>query len=283
MYEIEFRNERIPMIGMGTWCVGDLKEKRQQEITCIRSAIDTYGMTLVDTAEMYGNGSSEEVVGEALAPFPREKLFLVDKILPENAFKGNFRSRVKRSLELTGCDYFDLYLLHWREHVNLQMMVDEMEELTSEGLIRHWGVSNFDVSDMEELFQCRNGSHCFANQFLYNISARGVEFDLIPWCKEHDVLPMIYSPLGDTRSRQLEVASKAEIAEICKQKGISVTNLMLRFVVRNKDLVTIFKTSSIEHLSENLKDVEEGFSEEELLLIDRAYRPPVKKMPLEKI
>lgn len=283
MHSINFKGEMIPIVGFGTWCVGDDKDKIEREVSCIKTAINEYGMTLIDTAEMYGSGKSESVVGMVMDAVPRDKVFVVDKILPENAAAGKYRECVKRSLKLTKCGYFDLYLLHWRGNTDLQNMVDEMEGLVRDGFIRHWGVSNFDVDDMEELFRCKNGDHCFANQILYNITARGVEYDLLPWCKEHDVLVMAYSTLGDTRAAQLAVAKNSEIARICDEKGISVTNLMLRFVVRNKDLVALFKTSSTEHLKENLFELEKELTADELRIIDKCYKAPDRKVPLEKI
>lgn len=283
MQKINFQNENIPMIGVGTWCIGDDKNKEEQEIECIKAAIKDYGMALIDTAEMYGDGKSEAIVGKVLEQVNRKDVYIVDKIFPYNAKKGKVRAHVMKSLELTKAGYFDLYLLHWREDAVLQDVVDEMEQLVEDGLIRHWGVSNFDVDDMEDLFACKNGNHCYANQFLYNVSARGVEYDLIPWCKEHNVLPMIYSPLGDTRQAQLAIAKNTEIQQICEKKQISVTNLMLRFVVRNKDLVTVFKTSSLAHLKENMDGVETGFTQEEMDLINQCFPAPTHKVMLEKI
>lgn len=282
---IEFRHgdDIFPMIGMGTWTVGDNKAEEDREVDCIVTAVNEFGMTIIDTAEMYGLGASEFVVGRAIRKLDRNKIFVVDKILPENAYKGNFENSVRRSLELTGAGYFDLYLLHWRSNCVLQDVVDEMEMLVEKGLIKRWGVSNFDVSDMEDLFRCRNGNKCYANQILYNIYARGVEYDLIPWCKAHNVLTMAYSPLGDTRAKQLEIYADPRIRDLCDRKNISVTNLMLRFVIRNNDLITIFKTSSIDHLKENLFDIEDGLTKEDMDVIDSVFAPPTSKVELEKI
>lgn len=283
MENITFKGEKLPLVGFGTWCIGDDENKAAQEMLCMQTAINDYGMTLIDTAEMYGNGKAENIVGEVMKTIPRDKIFLVDKILPENAKASKYRECVLQSLKRTNCDYFDLYLLHWREDVNLQNMVDEMGQLVQEGLIRHWGVSNFDVNDMEDLFACKNGNHCFANQILYNITARGVEYDLLPWCKEHNVLIMVYSPLGNVRSAQMNVAKYKEVADVCCSKNITVTNMMLRFVVRNKDLVALFKTSSLEHLDDNLFEIEQGLTEEDLEKLNKCFNPPTEKVPLEKI
>ena len=283
MRKIEFRKEYLPQIGVGTWCIGNDKNKLKQEVECITTAINRYGMALIDTAQMYGDGLSEQVVGEVIKGIDRKKVFVVDKILPENAYKGNFEKQVIKSLELTNCEYFDLYLLHWREDTILQDVVDEMESLVKKGYIRHWGVSNFDVADMEDLFRCKNGANCYANQILYNIYSRGVEYDLLPWCKAHNVLPMIYSPMGNVREKQIELMENETLKDICDRNNITITNLMLKFVIRNENLITICKTSSIEHLEENLKDIDKKISDDDMKLIDSVYPSPTHKVALEKI
>lgn len=283
MRKIKFKSEILPQIGVGTWCIGDDSNKAAQEIECITTAINKFQMTLIDTAQMYGNGLSEHIVGEVIKRVDRQKIFVIDKILPENAYKGNFEKQVKQSLKLTNCEYFDLYLLHWREDTILQDVVDEMEMLVKKGYIKHWGVSNFDVDDMEDLFKCRNGNKCFANQILYNIYSRGIEYDLLPWCSKHDVLPIIYSPMGNVREKQIELMADKTLKDICDRNDISINSLMLKFVIRNENLITIFKTSSIKHLEENLKDIDEKLTDKDLKLIDRAYPSPSCKVALEKI
>lgn len=283
MRYVEFKGERLPMVGIGTWCIGDDPSKRESELASMQEAIDSYGMTMIDTAEMYGLGLSEAVVGELIARNDRSRLFVVDKILPENACAGCFENSVRRSLELTGCEYFDLYLLHWRARTDLEVVVREMEALVQKGLIRHWGVSNFDVADMEELFSIPGGSNCFANQYLYNISTRGVEYDLLKWCEEHDVLSMIYSPMGDTREAQLKLYENPLIKQACELENCSITALMLRFVIRSGKLTALAKTSKAEHLHENMAGIDEPLRPETLELIDRAFPSPKCKQFLEKI
>lgn len=280
---IRHRGLEIPLIGLGTWCVGDNPSMRSQEVATLLYAKEHYGMTLVDTAEMYGLGKSESVVADFISQCKRQDLFVVDKILPENAEKGLYEERLRNSLKILGCEYIDLYLLHWKAKVPLQPMVDAMESLVSKGLIKHWGVSNFDVDDMEELFACRNGSHCFANQILYNVSARGVEYDLFDWCKEHDVLLMAYSPLGDSEEYRGKIRKSKRLVEVAQKYQTSIYGIMLRFSIQKRNLVSIFKTSSILHLDENLRDVWKPLDKEDMNLLEQDFPTPTSKIPLEKI
>ena len=240
-------------------------------------------MNLIDTAEMYGKGASEKVVGEFLKNKNRSDFFVVNKILPSNAKKGLYLERCKNSLKIMGLDYFDLYLLHWKSNVNLQDMVDNMEKLVELGLIKHWGVSNFDVHEMEELFRCKNGDHCFANQCLYNLLSRGVEYDLIDWCDKHNVLFMAYSPLGNNSIDRNQVTKNKDFINIAEENDMSPESLMLNFVIRYPNVMAIFKTSSIEHLDINMKNVFSTLNQDRLSRIDKIFPPIKKKVPLEKI
>lgn len=281
-YEV-VNNVKISKIGLGSWTIGDDPNKESQEIDTFDFGFRKHQITLIDTAEMYGEGKSERVVGKFLKDKNREEFYIVDKILPKHAKEGRYLERCKNSLEIMGLDYFDLYLLHWKGGVDLQNMVDEMENLVSLGLIKHWGVSNFDVDDMKELFKCKNGNHCFANQCLYNISQRGVEYDLIPWCKEHNVLFMAYSPFGSTPENKRIMTSNPHLQKIVEQKNISFESLMLAFVTRLENVVTIFKTSNKEHLDSNMKDAFIKIDDEMMKEIDKAFPAPKRKKYLEKI
>ena len=180
MKTVTINNEKLPAVGIGTWHMGDSKNTRQDEIKAIQAAINA-GATAIDTAEMYGNGLSEKLVGEAIRAFKRDQLFIIDKVLPSNASHAQLEKSLDRSLQLVGTDYFDLYLLHWRSGtIPLAETVDEMERMVTKGKIKSWGVSNFDTTDMQELWQLANGSHCVANKDLYNLDERGIEFDLLP-------------------------------------------------------------------------------------------------------
>ena len=175
----------IPLIGFGSYGLGSDPDTAAEEAQTLRAGIERSGMTLIDTAESYGDGASEAFVGRIIQDYDRDRFLIVDKILPEHAAKGGYLSSCRRSLDRLGVNQIDLYLLHWREGLALQGVVDGMEDLVRRGLIKHWGVSNFDTEDMQELFACRNGANCFCNQILYNLRARGPEYELIPWCQAH--------------------------------------------------------------------------------------------------
>lgn len=275
------RGEKIPLIGFGTYRLG--MSEKAAEIETIRYGMDRLGMTLLDTAEMYGSGLSEEILGECIRSYDRSSLFIVDKILPSNAHKGQYLECCRQSLRRLGTDYIDLYLLHWKGPVDLQDMADNMQKLVEQGLIRHWGVSNFDTHEMQQLFACKNGQNCFCDQILYNICERGAEYDLIPWCKQHGVLVMGYSPLCNCREARTNVTSDRLIISSAQARGQTPESLMLSFVVRNKDIITVFKTSDISHLTNNMQNVFAPFSEAEMSVLCTKFKPPAKKYPLEKI
>lgn len=281
MQYLVHRGERIPLIGFGTYRLGSAQ--REAELCTLRYGIDELGMTLVDTAEMYGGGLSEEILGECIKGMDRGSLFIVDKILPSNAESGLYLESCRKSLERLGTDYIDLFLLHWRGAVDLQDMVDNMERLVELGLIRHWGVSNFDTHEMRELFACKNGSNCFCDQILYNISQRGAEFDLIPWCRRHDVLVMAYSPLCNSYEARMCVAGDEVITDTADREGKTPESLMLSFVIRGADVITVFKTSDISHLKWDMRGVFEPITAQDMQALGARYAPPDKKYPLEKI
>ncbi|MDE6625838.1 MAG: aldo/keto reductase [Lachnospiraceae bacterium] len=281
---MENNSVMVPSVGFGSWCIGDDVRKRNSEIEVMQYGFHHFGMKLFDTAEMYGDGRSEQVIGEFLQSVPRENVFVVDKILPKHAVQNRYEECCIRSLERLKTSYIDLYLLHWRGNVELQEMVDEMEGLVEKGLIRYWGVSNFDVRDMEELFCCQRGNHCFANQVLYNLSSRGVEYDLIPWCVERGVMVMAYSPLGNSAEERNRMAVHPVVKQLASDKRVSAEALLLKFVTRTEKVTAVFKTSSVAHLRDNMsgmKDIE--FSEGDMIRLNAAFPPPEKKMPLEKI
>lgn len=275
--------EKIPKIGLGSWTIGDDPKKENQEIEAFNYGYQKHQITLIDTAEMYGEGKAEKVVGKFLKGKNRNDFFVINKILPMNAKQNLYEERCRNSLKIMGLEYFDLYLLHWKGGVDFQSMVDAMERLVSLGLIKHWGVSNFDVEDMEKLFECKNGNHCFANQCLYNISQRGVEFDLIPWCKSHNVLFMAYSPFGSNKENKEVMTSNPYIQKIIKEKNISYESLMLAFTIRLDNVVTVFKTSSTNHLESNMKDAFMTLDEDIMNDIEKAFPTPKNKKYLEKI
>lgn len=277
------RDVTIPLIGFGTYGLGSNPGSAAEEEKTVRAGIERYGMTLIDTAESYGDGASESFVGRIIRDYDRERFLIVDKILPENAAKGGYFTSCRRSLDLLGVDQIDLYLLHWREGLELQGVVDGMERLVQSGMIKHWGVSNFDTEDMKELFACRNGDHCFCNQILYNLRARGAEYELIPWCQAHDVLVLAYSPLCHRHEDRITVAEDPLVRMISEGEGKTPESLMLSFVIRNKDLAAVFKTSRIDRLRGNMRNVFSPIGEEHLIALSRIYKAPDKPTKLETI
>ena len=277
------RGIKIPLIGFGTYRLGVEKSKETAEISTIKEGIHKFGMTLIDTAEVYGDGKSEEFVGRILKDYDRKDFFIVDKILPQNARNNDYITSCRNSLKRLGTDYIDLYLLHWREDLELQNVVEGMESLKSEGLIKNWGVSNFDTDDMKELFNCKNGSNCFCNQILYNICTRGPEYELISWCKEHDVLVMAYSPLCHNKDSLVSVINHPTVAEISARENKTPQSLLLSFVIRNKDVITVFKTSDVNRLRSNMRNVFSPVTAENLNALSKFFSPPDKPTELEKI
>lgn len=274
---------RIPILGLGTWMIGLDATKRDAEIATFRAALDNHNVNLIDTAEMYGEGRSEALVGQYLSTANREDYYIISKILPDNAIAGLYEERCRRSLQLLGIDTLDLYLLHWPSTVPLQPMVHAMEHLVELGLIRHWGVSNFDVHEMEALFRCEGGDHCCVNQVLYNLSNRGIEYDLIPWCREHGVQIMAYSPLGDdTAGRHLMTHTEA-VKTLAAKYTVAPEAILLAFVIRDGIINTVFKTASIEHLDANMQALDVTLTPDDLLLLDKTFPAPTAKIPLQKI
>lgn len=276
-------NTRVPILGLGTWMMGLDAAKRDAELATFRAALQHHSASLIDTAEMYGEGLSEALVGQYLATANRDDYYIISKILPDNAIAGLYEERCRRSLQLLGIDTLDLYLLHWPSTVPLQPMVDAMEHLVSLGLIRHWGVSNFDVHEMESLFRCEGGQNCCVNQVLYNLSNRGIEYDLIPWCREHGVQIMAYSPLGDdTAGRHLMTHTQA-VETLAAKYAVAPESILLAFVIRDGIINTVFKTASIDHLDANMQALDITLTPEDLQLLSETFPAPTAKIPLQKI
>lgn len=281
---IYHRNIKLPLIGFGTWNIGDDPLKEKQEIDVLLHAFNKHDMFLVDTAEMYGNGRSERLVGKFLKLVDRNKIFIVDKILPENMKRGKYIESCKKSLENLGVFYIDLYLLHWNiEGLDLSETVKNMEHLKELGLIKNWGVSNFDTHEMQELFKVKDGHKCFLNQCLYNLKNREVEYDLLKFCKDNDVLFMSYSPLLNDKETKEEFISNPNFQEVVKKEDLTNESLLLNFVIRNKDLITVFKTSSVSHLESNMKNVFKTLSKDSLKKIEELSPCPKNKKYIEYI
>lgn len=270
----------VPAMGQGTWFLGDDRAKRNDEIAALRTGIDL-GMTLIDTAEMYGSGRSEELVGEAVSGYERKKLFMVSKVLPSNANRANMKNSCKNSLKRMKTDYLDLYLYHWRGSTPLKETVDCLEELVKEGLIKSWGVSNFDTSDMQELFTIKEGKNCMVNQVLYHTASRGIEYSLLPWMNENNVALMSYCPLAQAGSLKRGLFSSKALNDIAKKHDCDITQVILAWNIRNGNTIAIPRTGNSKHTVLNAGALDITLDSTDLELIDREFLPPNKKMPLD--
>lgn len=270
----------VPALGQGTWLLGDYPEKRAQEIDSLRQGIDA-GMTLLDTAEMYGNGRAEDLLGEAIRPFARDKLFIVSKVLPENAGGKRMRESLVNSLSRLGIDSLDLYLYHWRGHYPLTETVDCLEDLKKEGLIKAWGVSNFDIDDMEELWSIPGGRNCIVNQVLYHTGSRGIEFSLLPWMRAHGVTLMSYCPLAQAGRLRENIFSNQDLQQIATKHSATVPQIMLAWNIRDGHTIEIPRSSKAEHTLLNAASDNIILDEEDLALIDREFPAPDHKVRLD--
>ena len=273
MKTIELAGHPVPRLGQGTWNVGDSTAKRAAEIATLCRGVEL-GMTLIDTAEMYGSGRSELLVGEAIAPF-RNRVQLAGKVLPSNAsIDGTIRA-CEASLKRLQVETIDLYLLHWRGRYPLRDTVEAFQRLLEQGKIRSWGVSNFDVDDMKELFAVPGGEACAANQVLYNPEHRGIEYDLLPWCRQHNVTVMAYSPVGQGG----KLLASAALRGIARKHRVSPAQVALAWCLR-QPILAIPKASSIAHVEENAAAEALELDAQDLVQIDSSFSAPKRKQPL---
>jgi len=269
----------LPVIGQGTWYMGENPAQRAGEVAALQAGLEC-GLQLIDTAEMYAEGGAEEVVGQALLG-RRDKALLVSKVYPWNASEVDAIEACERSLRRLQTDYLDLYLLHWRGNIPLEETLRAMERLQQQGKIRHWGVSNFDTDDMAELWDEPGGNQCVTNQVLYHLASRGIEFDLLPVCQQRCVPVMAYCPLAQAGRLRDALFTDVVLNQIAQQKGISVAQLLLAWVIRQPGVIAIPKASSVVHVQENAAALEVELTDEELQLIDRAWPAPQHKLPLD--
>jgi len=268
--------ERIPKLGLGTWEMGERAARRADEIAALREGI-ALGMTLVDTAEMYGDGATETLVGEALRGL-RDDVFLVSKVYPHNASRRGVVAACDASLKRLGTDRLDLYLLHWRGGVPLEETVEGFDALRRAGKIRHWGVSNFDTDDMEELFATPGGDRCAANQILYNVARRGPEFDLLPWSAAHRMPVMAYSPVDHAR-----LPKRSPLDDVAAAHGVSAYRVALAWVLRQPGVFAIPKAARVEHVRDNRAALDLVLTDDDHAALDAYFKPPRSKRPLEML
>ena len=266
--------ERVPALGQGTWGMGQIKRAHSDEVAALRLGIDL-GMTLIDTAEMYGEGGAEEVVADAIDR-QRERVFVVTKVYPHNASRTKLPKACERSLKRLRIDASDLYLLHWRGSVPLAETVEAFEKLQVAGKIRHWGVSNFDVEDMKELLAIENGSACAANQVLYHVGERAIESDLLPWSQKNKMPIIAYSPVGHGRG----LLENPTLKKIARRHDAAPAQIALAWVLREPGVIAIPKASSEKHVRDNARSIDIELTKVDLADLDRAFPPPKSKQPL---
>ncbi|WP_420405292.1 aldo/keto reductase [Nisaea sp.] len=274
MREINFPDGRaVPALGLGTWFMGERAASRADEVRALRIGLD-HGMRLIDTAEMYADGGAEEVVGDAVRDC-RDDVFIVSKVLPHNASRNGTAAACEASLRRLGTDRIDLYLLHWPGPHPMAETVAAFEELKAAGKIGGYGVSNFDVEEMEAWERTAGVAGCQTDQVLYNLSRRGIEWDLLPWANERNMPLMAYSPLEQGRLRH-EV-----LDEIGRQKGASAAQVALAWVLRNPGVIAIPKASDPEHVRANRAALDIELDDEDVSLLNRVFPPPDAKRALE--
>jgi diketogulonate reductase-like aldo/keto reductase len=268
--------ESVPALGLGTWCMGDDPARRAEELATLRLGLDL-GLTLIDTAEMYGEGASEQLVGEAIRG-RRDEVFVVTKVYPHNASRRAMPAACEGSLRRLGIETIDLYLLHWSGSVPIGETVQAFEALQREGKIRHWGVSNLDQEQMEELWSEAGGSAVQTDQVLYNLSRRGAEWDLLPWLRERHIPLMAYSPIEQGR-----LLRQRGLAQFARQHGMTPAQAALAWLLAQDGVIAIPKTGERERLKENAAAAQLQLTPEQLQQLDHLFAPPSGSTPLEML
>ncbi|PWU18765.1 MAG: aldo/keto reductase [Verrucomicrobia bacterium] len=268
--------ERVPAFGMGTWHFGDDARTRQQEIATLRLGLDL-GARLIDTAEMYGGGRAEEIVGEAIRD-RRDEVFLVSKVLPSHATRHGTKAACERSLRFLKTDRIDLYLLHWHESVPVLETIAGFKDLQREGKIRHFGVSNLDLDEMKEWWTTPGGDQAQTNQLLYNLVRRGIEWDLLPWLREHKIPVMAYSPI-----EQAQLVADKRLIGFARHHGMTTAQAALGWLLSKKDVIVIPKTSNPERLKENFGALEHPLSKAQIAELEELFPAPKEPKGLEML
>ena len=268
--------EKLPALGLGTWYMGDKRETRVEEISTLQLGLDL-GLKLIDTAEMYGEGKAEELVGEAIAG-RRDQAFLVSKVYPHNASRKGTIAACERSLARMRTNHIDLYLLHWRGNIPFSETIEGFMALQKAGKIRYYGVSNMDLVDMQELLSLPGGEAVATNQLLYNLTRRGIEWDLLPWLRERKIPVMAYSPIEQSR-----LLSNPKLADFTRRHGMTPAQAALAWLLAKGGVIAIPKTGRRERVKENLGALDHDLSVEQLAELDRLFPPPKGPRALEML
>jgi diketogulonate reductase-like aldo/keto reductase len=271
----------VPRLGLGTWRMGEQGARRESEIAALRVGLDL-GLALIDTAEMYGDGRSEELIAEALAG-RRDDVFLVSKVLPQNATRAGTIAACERSLKRLGTDYLDLYLLHWRQSEPLDETLEAFVRLRKAGSIRAFGVSNFDRDDLEEALELEGGGAIATNQVLYNLEHRGIEWELLPWCRDRGMGVMAYSPLGSSGQALRRLLGNPALRAVAERHSATPAQIALAWVLRQPDVVVIPKAGTAEHAREARGALDIALGGDDVRDLDAAFPPPRRKTALEML
>lgn len=272
----------MPKFGIGTWGLGENKDKKEKEIKSIVFALNN-GVRLIDTAEMYGNGMAELIISEALkhTDIKREDVFIISKVYPHNAGRDKIFDSLKASLKRLELDYLDMYLLHWRGRVPLRETVECMEEAKKEGLIRDWGVSNFDIDDMKELEIIKDGDKCTVNQVLYHLGSRGVDYSLAPYMEERNIALMAYCPLAQAGGLGKDILKNKTLLSIAKKYNAAPSQIALAFIMGFNNKIAIPKSSDKKHIIENIESQKIKLDDEDIALINKEFPKPNRKLALD--
>jgi diketogulonate reductase-like aldo/keto reductase len=271
----------LPRLGQGTWYMGEQSSKREEEIATLRLGVEL-GMSVIDTAEMYGEGNSETMVGEAIKGI-RDEVFLVSKVYPHHSGLSQIAASCEASLRRLNTDRLDLYLLHWRGNVPLSETIEGMEKLVDEGRILRWGVSNFDTSDMRELTSLLQGTHCVINQVLYHLGSRGIEYDLLPWHRQHHMPIMAYCPLAQGGALRRGLLEHEVVKDIAEQYGIEPIQLLLAWTIRHDQVMAIPKASTTAHVMQNAAADHIQLLDEDMRKLDVIFPIPSRKTSLDMV
>lgn len=278
---MQFCGTLLPAIGQGTWYMGESTANRRQEVAALNAGI-AQGLTLIDTAEMYADGGAEEVVGEAIRG-KRDDVFLVSKVYPWNAGGKKLAAACEASLRRLGTDTIDLYLLHWRGGFELAETVEGMQTLIAQGKIRHWGVSNLDLADMHELMKIDGGAGCAANQVLYHLASRGIEYDLLPWCQSHKIPVMAYCPLAQAGRLRRGLLADQTVQDIASAHRATAAQILLAWVIHHQGVMAIPKAATVAHVEENAAALNIALTAEDVSRLDNAFPAPGRKVALDVV
>lgn len=271
----------LSRMGQGTWNMGERPADKAAEVRALQLGLDL-GMTVIDTAEMYADGGAEKVVGEAIAG-RRSETYLVSKVLPQNASRKGVIAACEKSLKRMRVEHIDLYLLHWRGSVPLAETLEALVALKQAGKIHEYGVSNFDLSDLKEAEALPGGDAIEANQVLYNLRRRGVEWDVLPWCEERDVLLMAYSPLESDRKEQARLLAEPVLATVAMRHQATPAQVALAWLLRKERVMPIPKAASEAHVRANAAAMTLRLDQEDLALLDKTFAPPTRATPLDML